>query len=220
MVTVSAKRAVAVALAALALCGACATPARDGFEAIASRKPAGENVVLQWNVVALRTTTAAPFDPPRETRSLAMVHGAVFDAVNSITGGFSPYGEAPRGARGASTTAATAAAAHAVLVGLYPAQQAALDEEYARSLAAVPDGFGKDAGIASGRQAAAVMLARRAGDRADDAPAPPPRRPMPPSGTGGRPRRRSSRRSTRVGVGSRRSPSGDRHSSGPRRRTG
>src|SRR6266511_1862790 len=42
--------------------------------------------VLDWNQVALEATAAAPFDPPRESRTLAMVHAAIFDAVNGIAG--------------------------------------------------------------------------------------------------------------------------------------
>ena len=47
---------------------------------------ASADVVLDWNVIALKTTAAAPFNPPFETRNLAIVHAAMFDAVNSITG--------------------------------------------------------------------------------------------------------------------------------------
>ena len=43
------------------------------------------DTVLDWNVIALRTTAAAPFNPPLEARSLAIVHAAMFDAVRSIT---------------------------------------------------------------------------------------------------------------------------------------
>ena len=52
---------------------------------------ASADVVLDWNVIALKTTAAAPFNPPLETRSLAIVHAAMFDAVNSIEGGYTPY---------------------------------------------------------------------------------------------------------------------------------
>ena len=42
------------------------------------------DVVLDWNIIALKTTAAAPFNPPLETRNLAIVHAAMFDAVNAI----------------------------------------------------------------------------------------------------------------------------------------
>jgi hypothetical protein len=44
--------------------------------------------VLDWNVIALNTTAAAPFNPPLESRNLAIAHAAMFDAVNSIVGEF------------------------------------------------------------------------------------------------------------------------------------
>ena len=34
--------------------------------------PASGKAVLDWNIIALRTTATAAFDPPRETRTLAM----------------------------------------------------------------------------------------------------------------------------------------------------
>jgi len=165
---VGARLAVAV-LAAQTLVEGCGIDRPGPIRTIASHEPAAADVVVHWNVVALRATAAAPVDPPRETRSLAMVQGAVFDAVNSITGGFDPYLAAVPAPPDASTTAAATAAGHDVLAALYPAQQAELDEEYRASLAGVPDGPGKDAGVDTGRQAAAHMLSRRAGDGADEA---------------------------------------------------
>ena len=47
--------------------------------------------VIRWNVTALETTRAAAFNPLRETRSLAIVSAAMFDAVNSITERYDPY---------------------------------------------------------------------------------------------------------------------------------
>jgi hypothetical protein len=162
-------RIVAAALATLATGGACAADRRAPIQTIAGHEAASADVVVDWNVVALRTTAAAPFDPPRETRNLAMVQGAVFDAVNSITGGFTPYLDTGPAPSDASTSAAAIGAAHDVLAALYPAQQAALDDEYRASLADVPDGPAKDAGLDAGRRAAAHMLSRRAGDGADEA---------------------------------------------------
>ena len=52
---------------------------------------ASADVVLDWNIVALKTTAAAPFNPPLEARNLAMVHAAMFDAVNAIGREFHPY---------------------------------------------------------------------------------------------------------------------------------
>jgi hypothetical protein len=71
------------------------------------------------------------------------------------------------------------AAAHDALVWLFPGQQAFLDGKQAESLAAIPNGPAKDAGVAVGRSAAAAVIANRTGDGsappqfhtpADDAP--------------------------------------------------
>jgi hypothetical protein len=127
------------------------------------------DTVLDWNVIALKTTAAAPFNPPVETRNLAIVHAAMFDAVNSIVGEFRPYAVELSASNGASPDAAAAAAAHFALVKLYPAQQAILDAAYAVSLASVPNGSAKTDGIAVGEAVATQILAMRATDGADAA---------------------------------------------------
>src|SRR5258705_8005568 len=78
------------------------------------------DTVLDWNITALKTTAAAPFNPPVESRNLAIVHAAMFDAVNSIVGEFHPYAVELSSRRGASPDAAPAAAAPFVLIQLYP----------------------------------------------------------------------------------------------------
>ena len=127
------------------------------------------DAVLDWNQIALQTTAAAPFDPPRESRAMAIVHAAVFDAVNGIVEEFDPYAVALEVEDAASADAAAIAAAHAVLVGLYPAQRSTLDDARAGSLADIPDGPARSAGIRAGETAGAHLLALRADDGADQA---------------------------------------------------
>src|SRR4029434_2371806 len=67
-------------------------------------------------------------------------------------------------APGASPEAAAAAAAHAVLVNLYPSRQANLDAAYALSLSQIPDGASKTDGISLGESVAATILALRSSD--------------------------------------------------------
>jgi hypothetical protein len=102
---------------------------------------------------------------------LAMVQGAVFDAVNSIDHRYKPYLTRVPAQPGFSQDAAVAAAAHRVLVSghvVADAQQAALEAtvepEYAAALAAIPDGTAKQGGIATGEAAAWAMIAARTGD--------------------------------------------------------
>jgi len=124
--------------------------------------------VIRWNVIALETTRAAAFNPLRETRSLAIVSAAVFDAVNSITRRYEPYAVRVPAQATDSAEAAVHAAAHDTLVALYPDAAASLDAEYGRVLAALADGPAKARGLEDGRAVAAALLALRSFDHAND----------------------------------------------------
>ena len=58
--------------------------------------------------------------PPLAVIHLAMVHGAIYDAVNAIDGGHEPYLIGLPSTPGASKAAAVATAAHGVLLSLPP----------------------------------------------------------------------------------------------------
>ena len=79
------------------------------------------DVVTDWDLRVITT------GGPQIQRTLAMVHVAMFDAVNAIEGGYTPYLVLPAPPPAASAEAAAASAAHGVLVRLFPAQAAALD---------------------------------------------------------------------------------------------
>jgi hypothetical protein len=166
------------ALAGLAALGlperALAVPTRPGEEVSAAwgaegddrddggrRRPrASGRVIRTWGELAW----TLPFgNGIRLSRILAILHAAQHDAVN---------GAAPRYARHAVTLtdrradaeAAAAAAAHAVLAAFFPANQAALDAQLAASLANIPDGPARAAGVALGRAVGQHLLASRADD--------------------------------------------------------
>ena len=138
--------------------------------------------VLDWNLNAINALVNAPTavipgagqTPPVSVQHLAMVQGAVYDAVNMIDRGHEPYfAGLPSAPRWASKTAAVATAAHHVLVGvvivppLSPAIVTRLNDLYTASLAAATAEDGASAvhaGIAAGAAAAARMLAERAND--------------------------------------------------------
>ena len=124
------------------------------------------DVVLDWNIIALKTTATASFNPPLEARNLAIVHAAIFDAVNSITREFHPYAVRLRAPDWASPEAAAVAAAHAALVQLYPEQQSTLDAAYNASLDLIPDGPAKTIGVAVGTGVALRIFTLRASDGA------------------------------------------------------
>ena len=92
------------------------------------------DVILQWNEQVVAT------GGPQLQRTLAMVHIAVFDAVNAIEPRYRPYLRLAAPPAGTSSDAAAAGAAHGVLTRLFPDQRQPLAAALARSLSAVPDG--------------------------------------------------------------------------------
>jgi hypothetical protein len=125
------------------------------------------NPVIEWNrtlLVIVRTPGAQP-GTIHSTRSFAMLHAAIFDAVNNIDRDFVPYAVGhPHVSRKASAEAAADQAAHDILVSLYPAFAATLDSELQQDLAQIPYGRDKTDGIEEGQDVAAAILALRATD--------------------------------------------------------
>ena len=144
---------------------ATATSAAQDTTTVAERAEAARAMAV-WNTVALRTTAAAPFSPPQETRSMAIVSAAVFDAVNAIDSKYEPFVARVAATRDASRSAAIAAAARRALVSLYPSASAAIQTDYDAELARIAEGSSKSAGIAVGLAAADSVLAARANDHA------------------------------------------------------
>jgi hypothetical protein len=125
------------------------------------------DVVTEWNQKAGAAVLEAKVYPFVGGRDMSMVHVAMFDAINSIEGRYSPYKVKVSAPAGSSPEAAGVAAAHAVLVKMFPEQKASFDASYAASLAQIPDGSGKAAGIGVGEGVAGKILALRAADGAD-----------------------------------------------------
>jgi hypothetical protein len=133
--------------------------------ALAASAPARADAVTEWNQHATNSLIVTGLQtPPVWAINLAIVHGAVYDAVNSIDRRYEPYLVKVRARRWYSKDAAAATAAYRVLASLVPAQQPALASLYSTSLAGIPPGRAKDGGIAVGEIAAAAMLAARAND--------------------------------------------------------
>jgi hypothetical protein len=152
------------ALLALAFAGAAV-----GHSAAATDR-ANENAVTHWNVIATNALTPSQgTNPMAQSRTLAILHAAIHDALNAIEPRFQMYSPGLGRAIGASAEAAVAAAARDVLVTLLPEQAALVEHEYARALAAIPDGPAKRAGVALGQASGRVNITRRQGDGADKA---------------------------------------------------
>lgn len=121
--------------------------------------------LMEWNEVAMKAAAAAKQTPTMNTRTMAMVHTAMYDAINAIQPRYQPFKFTGTAPAGASADAATATAAHAVLMKLFPEQRAALDEALAASLAKLPEGQNRNNGAAVGAAAADTLLAWCAEDR-------------------------------------------------------
>lgn len=155
--------------------------ASDGFgqTATASVSVALGDVVLDWNAVHLTairdytTLSQVPYPdrivhtaPPLAARNLAMVHAAMYDAVNAVERTGRPYYVDLVAPGGTSAIAAAASAAHRVLTALYPKpeQLGLFDAALRESLAAVTDSAGAELGKLLGWQVADAILAWRSTD--------------------------------------------------------
>src|SRR5262245_39767261 len=98
---------------------------------------AGGNAVLEWNQVFYETLVASATPNSSSQRLGAIVHTAIFDALNGIERRYTPVFFDSPAPHGASRRAAVAAAAHTALVGLFPSQKPALDAHYEASLSAL-----------------------------------------------------------------------------------
>jgi hypothetical protein len=129
------------------------------------KNSSGEDVILQWHRVLQETIRTTGQQPPTifPVRSFAMMHGAMFDAVNSIDGSYTPYLTDVPGTKNASLEAAAAQAAYDVLKVLYPTRLAVFEMELANSLDGIEENRMRQ-GIRVGEIVAAQLLAARAND--------------------------------------------------------
>jgi hypothetical protein len=147
-------------------------------EAPRSQQQPGVNSVHHWNAIAIDAsgldhTPVAPdenrvfgeqYGPTRASRAMAIVHIAIFEAVNAIAGVYQSYAGVSPTSPDTSMEAAIAQAAHDTLGALFPSQTASFDEQLADDLSQIPDGNPKANGIDLGRRAAAAILTLRAAD--------------------------------------------------------
>jgi len=121
-------------------------------------------LVVSWNQTVNEIAFAEDqFLTFKGVRAHAMMHIAIHDALNAVIPLYRQF--AYHGANFfAHPIAATAQAAHDVVLSQYPGEQARLDAELANWLSRIPDGLYKTRGITLGRQSAAAILALRTGD--------------------------------------------------------
>lgn len=126
--------------------------------------PAQADVIMDWNAKADAIGIEKQLVNSANSRAQAMLHVAMFEAVNAIDRRYTPYKLNLTADQATSREAAAASAAHDVLVALYPDQKADLDATLATSLAAIADGEAKSKGIELGRKAASEIVALRTND--------------------------------------------------------
>jgi PAP2 superfamily len=136
------------------------------FTAFAARA----NAVATWNGIANESFVATQgTNPMAQSRTYAILHAAIHDALNAIEPRFAPYTRGLPSSPNASPDVAVATAAHAILVTLVPAEAARFDAAYEQVLSAHADGPAKTSGIALGKAAASATLRRRQSDGFDAA---------------------------------------------------
>jgi len=170
----AARPTIALAFAAIVSLGAVGCDSGGG----GSSSSAALDSLRHWNQVAIDAsgvdhTPVQPGEnrvfgeqvgPGRASKAMAVVHIAMFEAVNAIEGGYVSYVGLAPAPENASLRAAIAKSAHDALVHLFPSQTEAFDEELERSLAQLFDGPSKTAGIEVGTAAAAAIIAMREND--------------------------------------------------------
>src|SRR5437764_544635 len=155
--------------AALLTTGEAATRLLTGVRppaASAHHRPAPDaSTIVEWNHTLLRIVRTPGAQPAtiHPTRSFAIMHAAVYDAVVAATGDGRPYLFTVNAPRTASPQAAAVQAAHDTLAALYPAMAADLDRQLAADLTAIPDRPARTAGARIGTLTARLMLAARSG---------------------------------------------------------
>jgi hypothetical protein len=127
------------------------------------------DVIMDWNAKADAIGIEKQLVNVPNGRGQAMLHIAMFEAVNAIERRYAPYKLNLTAERSTSKEAAAASAAHDILIALYPDQKADLDATLAASLSGVAETEARSKGIELGKKAAAGIIALRANDFSDKA---------------------------------------------------
>ena len=125
---------------------------------------ARSDVIMDWNAKADALAVEKQLPNAPNARGQAMLHIAMFEAVNAVDRRYAPYKLNLTADRTTSREAAAAAAAYDVLLALHPDKKSDLDATLAASLAGIADNEAKSKGIELGKQAAAGIIALRAND--------------------------------------------------------
>jgi PAP2 superfamily len=126
--------------------------------------PARGDVIMDWNAKADAIGIEKQLPNAANARGQAMLHLAMFEAINAIDKRYAPYKLKLTADSATSRDSAASAAAYGILSALYPDQKTDLDATLAASLSRITESEAKTKGIELGKQAAAGILALRAND--------------------------------------------------------
>jgi hypothetical protein len=126
--------------------------------------PASSDVIMDWNAKADAIGVEKQLVNVPNARGQAMLHVAMFEAVNAIERRYAPYSLNLESDRTTSKEAAAASAAYEILLSLYPDQKQGLDVALATSLSSAADPEAKAKGVDLGKRAAAGIIALRVND--------------------------------------------------------
>jgi len=122
------------------------------------------DLVTDWNKTAIEVMKAVNVAGNPWTRTLAMMHVSMSDAVNAAQNRYARFTPEIPTDPNASAEAAAAAAAREILMRQYPGQKARIDEAFAATMDAVSDNPARAAGITLGEKVAATVFADRQND--------------------------------------------------------
>ena len=120
--------------------------------------------ITEWSIAAQTAVAASGMAPLRTPITFAILHLAMYDAVNAVAGDREPYAVSPSVNRPASAFAAAVEAGYRVLLVEVPSQQPALSAKYVQLSASIPDSQEKINGAAVGAAVAQQLLLLRAND--------------------------------------------------------
>src|SRR6266516_3983438 len=129
-----------------------------------SRLSAGADVVIEWNNLLLDAVRNESTSPPLAARNMAIVHTAIYDAVNAIERTHEPYFVDLTAPSGASAEAAAVGAAYECMANLYPSQIASFDAALDRFVTNTPATQGRADGLMLGQSVALEILSWRSSD--------------------------------------------------------
>jgi membrane-associated phospholipid phosphatase len=138
------------------------------------------SIVTEWNATLLdrvrelskatanawTPAQAVQTKPPGIARNLAMIYGAMFDAINTIDGGYESFLVSVPRQSNANANAAATAAAHRVASLLYSDSESvqAWDRTYNETLKSIPDNASRALGIQIGESVADAIVQARSND--------------------------------------------------------